>query len=169
VTDWTLEAAERDFLGDGLRAWWCEKHAERLLAHARKLERDLAEARSQMAALCGFVNQVAEHGCRRVETTAGAPDAQDKLAELANAACGLLADTAAAAAAHDASVREKAMRKQLYVDQQYLVEQRAKAYREGQERMRERAIAIVPGGSVCDPQEVADAIRALAAEPKEEE
>ena len=43
----------------------------------------------------------------------------------------------------------------------FLLDYAAAAYRAGQEEMRERAVMCCPGGSLCDPQQIADDIRAL--------
>ena len=39
-------------------------------------------------------------------------------------------------------------------------------FKAGQEQMREKALLVLPGGQICDPQEIADTIRALPIEDK---
>lgn len=43
---------------------------------------------------------------------------------------------------------------------------RAEGYAAGQAATRKRALTLIPGGDLCDPQEIADAIRALPIEPE---
>ncbi len=75
--------------------------ADELAAVRAESEAEIQALKAQVAALVYFAERVAGHGCERVNATAGAPDALDKLADLANAACVVLADTEAAAREHD--------------------------------------------------------------------